>query len=239
MLLFKDSLRLFEVYNDGILNLLDKYFDMRRNQCKESLDIYIKFLGRKSKLAEFLEVAQQVGVSQDAIPHLTKAPHSLLEALQHHLDSMEVKVTPSPHHNLQSAAVTASPHKDSLADLNLGKIPAKGFDMNQPLETERNAGMNCQLNTNICMPATGNLTRDYSSPYMVLPSVTYPLICERVPMYRMVPSPMGAPYRTSEPTICTQLYLRTTYSSCSPPGYSSSADELESPVPGCLIEFEY
>ncbi|KAK2494937.1 hypothetical protein MC885_013875 [Smutsia gigantea] len=38
MLLFKDSLRLFAAYNDGILNLLDKYFDMRRKQCKESLD---------------------------------------------------------------------------------------------------------------------------------------------------------------------------------------------------------
>ncbi|XP_014635059.1 PREDICTED: phosphatidylinositol-binding clathrin assembly protein-like [Ceratotherium simum simum] len=58
MLLFKDSLRLFAAYNEGILNLLDKYFDMRKNQCKESLDIYIKFLRRTTRLAQFLKVAE-------------------------------------------------------------------------------------------------------------------------------------------------------------------------------------
>lgn len=37
---------------------IDKYFDMRKNQCKESLDIYIKFLERMTKLARFLKVAE-------------------------------------------------------------------------------------------------------------------------------------------------------------------------------------
>ncbi|KFO32842.1 Phosphatidylinositol-binding clathrin assembly protein [Fukomys damarensis] len=58
LLLFKDSLRLFAAYNEGILNLLDKYFNMRRSQCKESLDLYIKFLGRTTKLTQFLKVAE-------------------------------------------------------------------------------------------------------------------------------------------------------------------------------------
>lgn len=31
---------------------------MRKNQCKESLDIYIKFLERTTKLAQFLKVAE-------------------------------------------------------------------------------------------------------------------------------------------------------------------------------------
>lgn len=31
---------------------------MRKNQCKESLDIYIKFLERTAKLAQFLKVAE-------------------------------------------------------------------------------------------------------------------------------------------------------------------------------------
>ncbi|XP_019483165.1 PREDICTED: phosphatidylinositol-binding clathrin assembly protein-like [Hipposideros armiger] len=74
MLLFKDSLRLFAAYNEGILNLLDKYFDMTKNQCKESLDIYIKFLGRTTKLAQFLKVAQQVGIDQNHIPNLIQLP---------------------------------------------------------------------------------------------------------------------------------------------------------------------
>lgn len=78
MLLFKDSLRLFAAYNEGILNLLGRYFDMKKNQCKESLDIYIKFLGRTTKLAQFLKVAEQVGIDQNHIPYLTQVSVSLL-----------------------------------------------------------------------------------------------------------------------------------------------------------------
>nr|XP_054962190.1 phosphatidylinositol-binding clathrin assembly protein-like [Pan paniscus] len=58
MLLFKDSLCLFAAYNEGILNLLDKYFDMRKNQYRESLDIYIRFLRGTTKLTQFLKVAE-------------------------------------------------------------------------------------------------------------------------------------------------------------------------------------
>ncbi|KAI1234799.1 hypothetical protein IHE44_0003179 [Lamprotornis superbus] len=93
MLLFKDSIRLFAAYNEGIINLLERYFDMKRNQCKEGLDIYKKFLARMTKLSEFLKVAEQVGIDQGDIPDLTQAPSSLLEALEQHLASVEGKKT--------------------------------------------------------------------------------------------------------------------------------------------------
>ncbi|XP_060039383.1 phosphatidylinositol-binding clathrin assembly protein-like [Erinaceus europaeus] len=107
MLLFKDSLRLFAAYNEGILNLLGKYFNMRKTQCRESLDIYIKFLGRTTKLAQFLKVAEQVGVDQNDIPYLNQAPHSLLEALQQHLASLEERNDIVPPHSLQRALMSS------------------------------------------------------------------------------------------------------------------------------------
>ncbi|XP_036779462.2 phosphatidylinositol-binding clathrin assembly protein-like [Manis pentadactyla] len=110
MLLFKDSLLLFAAYNDGILNLLGKYFDMRRNQCKESLDIYIKFLGRTTKLAQSLKVAEQVGIDQKKIPYVTEAPHSLLEALKQHLASLEKKNDILPPYSLQYALMRSIPN---------------------------------------------------------------------------------------------------------------------------------
>ncbi|XP_061103735.1 phosphatidylinositol-binding clathrin assembly protein-like isoform X5 [Conger conger] len=79
MLLFKDSIRLFAAYNEGVINLLEKYFDMKKSQCKDALDIYKKFLYRMTKLSEFLKVAE--------------APSSLLEALEQHLASLEGKKT--------------------------------------------------------------------------------------------------------------------------------------------------
>ncbi|CAH1367047.1 unnamed protein product [Tenebrio molitor] len=91
MLLFKDLIRLFACYNDGIINLLEKFFDMNKKQCKEALDIYKKFLIRMDKVAEFLKVAENVGIDKGDIPDLTKAPSSLLDALEQHLNHMEGK----------------------------------------------------------------------------------------------------------------------------------------------------
>eukprot|EP00071_Canis_lupus_P016450 XP_005642201.1 phosphatidylinositol-binding clathrin assembly protein-like [Canis lupus familiaris] len=109
-LLFKDSLRLFAAYNEGILNLLDKFFGMTKNQCKESLDIYIKFLERTTKMAHFLKVAEQVGIDQNDIPYLTQAPYSLLEALKQHLASLEEKEDSLPPYSLQHAWIPSIPN---------------------------------------------------------------------------------------------------------------------------------
>lgn len=102
LLLFKDLIRLFACYNDGIINLLEKYFTMKKNQCKESLDLYKKFLTRMNKVSEMLKVAEQVGIDKGDIPDLTKAPNSLLDALEQHLAHLDGKKTDS------SAATSAN-----------------------------------------------------------------------------------------------------------------------------------
>lgn len=44
ILLFRDLIRLFACYNDGVINLLEKFFDMNKKQCREALDFYKSFL---------------------------------------------------------------------------------------------------------------------------------------------------------------------------------------------------
>ena len=84
MLLFRDLIRLFACYNDGIINLLgkytyymslniltfyvkysswyffftEKYFDMNKKLARDALDIYKKFLIRMDRVADFLKVAE-------------------------------------------------------------------------------------------------------------------------------------------------------------------------------------
>ncbi|XP_015816803.3 phosphatidylinositol-binding clathrin assembly protein isoform X2 [Nothobranchius furzeri] len=108
MLLFKDSIRLFAAYNEGVINMLEKYFDMRKNQCKEALEIYKTFLNRMTKLSEFLKVAE--------------APSSLLEALEQHLASLEGRKlkdlsTPSRSSTLSSAVSSLSSAGISLSQI--------------------------------------------------------------------------------------------------------------------------
>ncbi|CAG9853872.1 unnamed protein product [Phyllotreta striolata] len=95
MLLFRDLIRLFACYNDGIINLLEKFFDMNKKQCKEALDIYKKFLIRMDRVSEFLKVAENVGIDKGDIPDLTKAPSSLLDALEQHLNYLDGKKSTS------------------------------------------------------------------------------------------------------------------------------------------------
>nr|CAD2167922.1 unnamed protein product [Meloidogyne enterolobii] len=85
ILLFRDLIRLFACYNDGIINLLEKYFDMNKKQCKEALDLYKAFLNRLDKVQAFLTIAESAGIERGEVPDLTRAPASLLEALEAHL----------------------------------------------------------------------------------------------------------------------------------------------------------
>lgn len=89
MLLFRDLIRIFACYNDGIINLLEKYFELNKKQCREALDLYKKFLIRMDRVGEFLKVAENIGIDKGDIPDLTRAPNSLLDALEQHLASLE------------------------------------------------------------------------------------------------------------------------------------------------------
>ncbi|XP_047242945.1 phosphatidylinositol-binding clathrin assembly protein [Girardinichthys multiradiatus] len=135
MLLFKDSIRLFAAYNEGVINLLEKYFDMKKNQCKDALDIYKKFLYRMTKLSEFLKVAEQVGIDQGDIPDLSQAPSSLLEALEQHLASLEGKKTKE--FNADARASTLSSAVSSLSSTGMSFSRMDEKEKQQALEEEQ------------------------------------------------------------------------------------------------------
>ncbi|NWU91090.1 PICAL protein, partial [Upupa epops] len=135
MLLFKDSIRLFAAYNEGIINLLERYFDMKKNQCKEGLDIYKKFLARMTKLSEFLKVAEQVGIDQGDIPDLTQAPSSLLEALEQHLASMEGKKTKEVSAASRASALSSAVSTLANTGMSFSRMDEK--EKQQALEEEQ------------------------------------------------------------------------------------------------------
>ncbi|XP_028326082.1 clathrin coat assembly protein AP180 isoform X12 [Gouania willdenowi] len=91
LMLFKDLIKLYACYNDGIINLLEKFFQMKRSQCKDGLEIYKRFLTRMTRVSEFFKIAEQVGIDKNDIPELTQAPESLLESLETHLNTLEGK----------------------------------------------------------------------------------------------------------------------------------------------------
>ncbi|XP_075876194.1 phosphatidylinositol binding clathrin assembly protein a isoform X14 [Nelusetta ayraudi] len=135
MLLFKDAIRLFAAYNEGIINLLEKYFDMKKVQCKEGLDIYKKFLTRMTRISEFLKVAEQVGIDRGDIPDLSQAPSSLLDALEQHLASLEGKKVKDS--TAASRASTLSSAVSSLANTGISFTKVDEREKQVALEEEQ------------------------------------------------------------------------------------------------------
>ncbi|XP_071990148.1 phosphatidylinositol-binding clathrin assembly protein isoform X8 [Engystomops pustulosus] len=135
MLLFKDAIRLFAAYNEGIINLLEKYFDMKKTQCKDGLDIYKKFLTRMTRISEFLKVAEQVGIDRGDIPDLSQAPSSLLDALEQHLASLEGKKIKDS--TAASRATTLSNAVSSLASTGLSLTRVDEREKQAALEEEQ------------------------------------------------------------------------------------------------------
>ncbi|XP_042621134.1 phosphatidylinositol-binding clathrin assembly protein-like isoform X21 [Cyprinus carpio] len=135
MLLFKDVIRLFAAYNEGIINLLEKYFDMKKAQCKEGLDIYKKFLTRMMRISEFLKVAEQVGIDRGDIPDLSQAPSSLLDALEQHLASLEGKKVKDS--TAASRASTLSSAVSSLANTGISFTKVDEREKQAALEEEQ------------------------------------------------------------------------------------------------------
>ncbi|XP_032593673.1 phosphatidylinositol-binding clathrin assembly protein LAP isoform X3 [Drosophila grimshawi] len=117
MLLFRDLIRLFACYNDGIINLLEKYFDMNKKHARDALDLYKKFLVRMDRVGEFLKVAENVGIDKGDIPDLTKAPSSLLDALEQHLATLEGRKVSAANTPTQSASYQRTNVKSAVSAL--------------------------------------------------------------------------------------------------------------------------
>ncbi|XP_076612160.1 clathrin coat assembly protein AP180 isoform X3 [Chaetodon auriga] len=120
LLLFKDLVKLFASYNDGIINLLEKYFKMKKSDCKEALEIYKRFLTRVTKIGEFMKLAETVGVDKNDIPDINYAPSSILESLETHMNGLEdakggKKGSPTKGSPTNNVSPTSTPAKTSNA----------------------------------------------------------------------------------------------------------------------------
>uniref|UniRef100_A0A674NQ65 ENTH domain-containing protein n=1 Tax=Takifugu rubripes TaxID=31033 RepID=A0A674NQ65_TAKRU len=148
MLLFKDSIRLFAAYNEGVINMLEKYFDMKKNQCKEALEIYKTFLNRMTKLSEFLKVAE--------------APSSLLEALEQHLASLEGRKLKDLSIASRSSTLSSAVSSLSSTGLSLSCIEDKTEDNRLQQHKDDGHKMN-DIQTPNASPSTQSVGSGHSS----------------------------------------------------------------------------
>ncbi|KAJ7117548.1 ANTH domain-containing protein, partial [Mycena epipterygia] len=86
-MLVKDLLILFQAGNEGVINLLENYFEMSHTDATEALAIYRHFCTQTEHVVEYLGVARKLqNLLNVPVPNLKHAPVSLAGALQEYLD---------------------------------------------------------------------------------------------------------------------------------------------------------
>ncbi|XP_073827870.1 phosphatidylinositol-binding clathrin assembly protein lap isoform X42 [Musca autumnalis] len=181
MLLFRDLIRLFACYNDGIINLLEKYFDMNKKQARDALDLYKKFLVRMDRVGEFLKVAENVGIDKGDIPDLTKAPSSLLDALEQHLATLEGRKVSAANTPTQSAREVPRERENTSTSFGTAAASSK-FDTTNGIDeqlkaqalADEEAAMN-QYKSKVSSPTSGGAAAAnaaLTNPFLSSPPAT-------------------------------------------------------------------
>lgn len=88
-LVVKDLLLVYRIANNGMTNILERFFNLPLAQAQEALPIFRRFVELCTGLDNALGIANAVGLMDGrAMPSLAAAPSELLPALQTHLDAL-------------------------------------------------------------------------------------------------------------------------------------------------------
>ncbi|KAN0064562.1 hypothetical protein ACQY0O_002190 [Thecaphora frezii] len=83
----KDLLAMYTVINEGVINILEHYFEMAKTDAERALELYKRFCRQTEKVVAYLNSAKKAAFSLNiAIPSLRHAPVSLAGALEEYLN---------------------------------------------------------------------------------------------------------------------------------------------------------
>lgn len=125
-MLVKDLLVLTQAINEGVVNLLEHYFEMAKTDAEEALSIYKTFCKQTDKVVDYLNIARSLNSKLDVpVPHLKHAPVSLVKALEEYLDDPNFESNRLEYRqNMGAADVTPSGPTTGGASTAARKSPA-------------------------------------------------------------------------------------------------------------------
>ncbi|KAL8105833.1 putative clathrin assembly protein At2g01600 [Apium graveolens] len=93
-LVLKESFKIYCSINDGIINLIDKFFEMARHEAIKALDIYKRAGQQASRLSEFYEVCKGLELARNfQFPVLREPPQSFLVTMEEYIREAPRMVT--------------------------------------------------------------------------------------------------------------------------------------------------
>ncbi|KAI9654446.1 MAG: hypothetical protein M1831_005412 [Alyxoria varia] len=144
-LLVTDLLTLFQVMNEGTINILEKYFEMSRPDAERALRIYKAFAKQTEKVVGYLSVARYYEHSTRVeIPKIKHAPTGLAASLEEYLNDKDFDVNRRQYLAQQEAKRTGKPISSIQKEAGPSKPATSKPDFPEPSGAETNAGAPAQ-----------------------------------------------------------------------------------------------
>ncbi|XP_042005395.1 putative clathrin assembly protein At2g01600 [Salvia splendens] len=85
-LVLKESFKIYCAINDGIINLVDKFFEMPRHEAIKALDIYKRAGQQANSLSDFYEICKGLELARNfQFPVLREPPQSFLVTMEEYI----------------------------------------------------------------------------------------------------------------------------------------------------------
>ncbi|KAK6134193.1 hypothetical protein DH2020_032049 [Rehmannia glutinosa] len=85
-LVLKESFKIYCAINDGIINLVDKFFEMPRHEAIKALDIYKRAGQQANSLSDFYEICKGLELARNfQFPVLKEPPQSFLVTMEEYI----------------------------------------------------------------------------------------------------------------------------------------------------------
>lgn len=125
--LLKDSFALYTCLSDGMINLIERYFDMNKDDAERALAIYKLFVKETDGIVSLYEMCRSFA---NNVPEVASTPPSLLEAMEQHLDELKAgKATKKKSADVVAAAKKKGDAAPAAASPAAAAKPAAGaFD---------------------------------------------------------------------------------------------------------------
>ncbi|KAK9750273.1 hypothetical protein RND81_02G183400 [Saponaria officinalis] len=100
-LVLKESFKIYCAINDGIINLVDKFFEMARHEAVKALEIYRRAGQQAGSLSDFYEVCKGLELARNfQFPVLKEPPQSFLATMEEYIQEAP-RMVPVPSHQLE------------------------------------------------------------------------------------------------------------------------------------------
>lgn len=113
-LVLKESFKIYCAVNDGIINLVDKFFEMPRHEAVKALDVYKRAGQQAAGLSDFYEVCKGLELARNfQFPVLREPPQSFLTTMEEYIREAPRAVTVSHEPLLQLTYRPEEPSEDT------------------------------------------------------------------------------------------------------------------------------